>query len=169
MTNTLCGLICAVVFLLASLRVASKRGVSGFPFPMPPFFSSSDKKFPGCLALYYPSSSCGSIAYSSVSTENHGDVSWVVITPRPPVPASLHLLAIHPVRFESAGASTLHTTTPFGFNQGDAMDRILIDRGVCADYTVICWTILLVSRCSIYSPALACRPFGTPAHWRTVH
>ncbi len=38
MTNTLCVLVCAVVFLLASLRVASKRGVSGFPFPCPPFF-----------------------------------------------------------------------------------------------------------------------------------
>ncbi len=55
MTNTLCVLVCAVVFLLASLRVASKRGVSCFPTPLPPFFSSSDKKIPRlpCIVLFY--------------------------------------------------------------------------------------------------------------------
>ncbi len=34
-----------------------------------------------------------------------------------------------PVRFEGAGASTLHTPLPFGFGPGDARDRSLIDRG----------------------------------------
>ncbi len=55
-------------------------------------------------------------AYTCVSIhpaspmENHGDVSWVVSTPRSPVPVSLHLLA-RPVGFEGAGASVLHTPT----------------------------------------------------------
>ncbi len=35
-----------------------------------------------------------------------------------------------PVRFESAGASALHTPLPFGFNPWDARDRSLICRGV---------------------------------------
>ncbi len=63
--------------------------------------------------------------------ENHGDVSWVVSTPRSPAPAPLHLLALQlkakPVLFESAEASALHTPTPFGFNPGDARDRGLIE------------------------------------------
>ncbi len=46
--------------------------------------------------------------------EKLGDVSWVVSTPRFPVPASLHLLALQLkpsllARLESAGASVLHT------------------------------------------------------------
>ncbi len=35
-----------------------------------------------------------------------------------------------PVRFESAGASALHTPLPFGFNPRDARDGSLIGRGV---------------------------------------
>ncbi len=39
-----------------------------------------------------------------------GAVSWVVSTPRPSVPASLHLLTqAKPVRFVSVGAPALHT------------------------------------------------------------
>ncbi len=54
--------------------------------------------------------------------QNHGDASWVISTPSSSVPVSLHYLALQLkpslfVRFESAGASALHTL-PFGFNSG---------------------------------------------------
>ncbi len=38
----------------------------------------------------------------------YGDVSWVVSTPKSPVPAQLHLLALQPTY--KAGASALHTS-----------------------------------------------------------
>ncbi len=68
--------------------------------------------------------------------EKHGDVSTVISAPRPPVPASLHLLDLQLkpswlARFESARASALYIhTLPFGFNPGDARDKNLIGRGV---------------------------------------
>ncbi len=53
--------------------------------------------------------------------EKHGDASWIGSTPRSPVPASLHLLALQlkPVRFENAGVSVLQITH-FSFNPGGA-------------------------------------------------
>ncbi len=55
--------------------------------------------------------------------EKHGDVSWVVSTPRSPSPSAAAFIGFaaqaKPVRFGSAGTSPLHTL-PFGFNQGDA-------------------------------------------------
>ncbi len=68
--------------------------------------------------------------------ENHVNVSWVVSKPRSPVPALLHLLALQLrpswlASFESAGASALHITLPFGFSPGNARDRGLNGRGVC--------------------------------------
>ncbi len=41
---------------------------------------------------------------------------------RPPFPASLHLLALHLARFESAGGSAL-SPHPFGFNTGGGKDK----------------------------------------------
>ncbi len=92
--------------------------------------------------------------------EKHGDVSWVVSTLMPPVPAS--------VRFESALTSALHTL-PFGFNSGDAVTGT---QGIgiwsrCADYTAI-WTILQVIRCLVYYSSLACRPFDTHGKWSWI-
>ncbi len=57
--------------------------------------------------------------------ENHGDVSWVVNTPRSLVPTSLHLLALQLkpsllARFVSAVVLALHIIIPFGFNPSDA-------------------------------------------------
>ncbi len=60
--------------------------------------------------------------------EKHGAVSWAA--PSPGVAAFISFVAqAKPVRFESAGASALHTPT-FGFNPGDASDGSLIDRSV---------------------------------------
>ncbi len=62
--------------------------------------------------------------------ENYGDVSWVVSSPRCPSPGVAAFIGFaaqaKPARFESAGASALHTLT-FVFNPGDARDRSLID------------------------------------------
>ncbi len=56
------------------------------------------------------------------------DVSWVVSTPRSPVPP----LRLNPsllARFESAGASDLHTLSS-SFNLGDAMGALPINNKI---------------------------------------
>ncbi len=53
--------------------------------------------------------------------ENRGDISWVVSTPMPSVPAP-QLKPRLLVRFESAGAYALHIL-PFGFNPENAAMR----------------------------------------------
>ncbi len=57
---------------------------------------------------------------SITNEENHGDVSWVVSTPRSPVPASLHLLALQLKLFLHGLRAPLFTHSFFGFNPGDA-------------------------------------------------
>ncbi len=74
------------------------------------------------------------------ASPNISDVSWVVRTPRPPVPASLHLLAFQlkprwacPI-LERRSVRSSHTHPPFWFESrwrdGDTRDRSLIGRGV---------------------------------------
>ncbi len=67
-------------------------------------------------AIYLLACTCSGIHPWQVepASPKHGDVSWVGITPRSPVPASQAKL----VRFVGAGASALHTF--FYYNPGDA-------------------------------------------------
>ncbi len=75
--------------------------------------------------------------------ENH-DVSWVASTPRSPVPAPLHLLAL-PLKPSLSGLRAPEHTLPFGFNPGDARDKSLIGRGVLlttpAFVEPFCWSV----------------------------
>ncbi len=61
-----------------------------------------------------------------------------------------------PVRFESAEGCALHTPSLLVLIQVARRGRkgYEFDRQRCADYTAICLTILEVSRCSTYYPAL---------------
>ncbi len=89
--------------------------------------------------------------------ENHGDVSWVASTPRPPVSASLHLLALQLKPSLSGLSAPEHPLfTRFNPCDGDARDRNLIGRGVLITPSFVGE----FSRCSIYYPALACRVEG---------
>ncbi len=94
---------------------------------------------------------------SAPPRENHGDVSWVVCTPRSPVPASLHLLALQlKPSLPGLRAPEHPLFTRFNPCDGDARDRNLIGRGVLITSSFVGE----FSRCSIYYPALACRVEG---------
>ncbi len=74
----------------------------------------------GTLILYMIlSKSCLEAAFTRGGLSRHHQGRTMVMFRGSPVPAPLHLLALQPVRCESAGASALHTL-PFGFNPGDA-------------------------------------------------
>ncbi len=91
--------------------------------------------------MVYGEIACGRIHPGRVEPasprESHGDVSWVVSTPRSPVPVSMYLLALQLKPSLSglrAPGRPLFTHPPFWFEsrwrKEDAKDRSLIGRGV---------------------------------------
>ncbi len=66
--------------------------------------------------------------------KEHGDISWVVNTPRSPVPASLRLLAL---QLKPSLSGLRAPEPPFVFNRGDARDKGLLGRGVLTTPSVI--------------------------------
>ncbi len=100
--------------------------------------------------------------------ENYGDVSWVVSTPRSPVPASLHLLALQPKPSLSglrAPERSFFVPCIMVFIQvtQQGCKWLEFDRQRGGNYTTIC-TFLLVRRCLICYPALAFRLFDRRAY-----
>ncbi len=84
---------------------------------------------------------------SASSRKTHGDVSWVVSTPRSPIPASLHLLALQLKPSLSGLRAPQHPLfTPSLLVLIQVTRRGLkgweFDRHRCADYAALCWTIL---------------------------
>ncbi len=96
---------------------------------------------------------------------NHGDVSWVVSTSSSQIPASLHLLALL-LKLSLSGLRApehpLFTPSLLVLIQVTRRERKawVWSAEACS---LLCnfWTILWVSRCSIYYPVLTCRPIDT--------